>query len=171
MDQMRDDKVHSLCGRELRQGQHRLQQLAHVGGRQRRQDLDFQLVCQCGITRIHLRPHQFGLGDEPQRRRGESQVMLPGPIFLGLEFVPADLRLGILKGALGEVAAATPRDQTGLRGVRRGVEQRLRAVTLTMTPSHQPFGAGSLACGHGPNALHREVCGQPPAFRQAVWLK
>src|SRR6185295_15157548 len=93
--------------------------------------------------------------------------MLPGPIFLGLEFVPANLRLGILKGALGKVTAATPRDQTGLRGVRRGIEPRIRAVTLTITPYHQPFGAWSLACGHGPDALHREVGAQPSTFREA----
>src|SRR5215813_4943818 len=132
MDQMRDDKVHRLCGCELRQGQHRLQQLAYVSGRQRWQDLDFQLVRQCGITCIHLRPHQLRLGDEPQCGRGERQMMLPGPILLGLEFVPANLRLGILKGALGEGAAATPRDQTGLGGVRRGIEQRIRAVTIAI---------------------------------------
>src|SRR5499427_3110199 len=122
---------------------------------------------QCRITRVALRPHQFGLGDEPQRRRSESQVMLPGPIFLGLEFVPADFRLGVLKGALGKVAAATPHDETGLGGVRRGIEQCIRAVALTIASYHQPFGAGSLACGHSPDALHREVCSQPPTFRQA----
>src|SRR5215813_10190755 len=93
--------------------------------------------------------------------------MLPGPIFLGLECVPADLRFRILKGALGEVAAATPRDQTGLRGVRRGIEQRIRAVALSITPYHQPFGAWSLVCGHGPDAPHRKVCGQPSTFREA----
>src|SRR4029453_11028989 len=76
----------------------------------RGQALDFQLACQGGIPRVHLPPSQLGLGDEPQRGRRESQVMLPGSILLGLEFVPADLRLRILKGALGEVAAATPRD-------------------------------------------------------------
>src|SRR4029453_13131457 len=104
---------------------------------------------------------------EPQRGRRESQVMLPGSILLGLEFIPADLRLRILKGALGEGAAATPRDQACLWGVRRGIEQRIRAITLTIASYHQPFAAGSLACGHGPDALHREVCSQPPTFRVA----
>src|SRR5690349_9098652 len=93
--------------------------------------------------------------------------MLPGPIFLGLEFVPADLRLGILKGALGEVAAATPRNQTGRGGVRWGIEQRIRAVALTIAPYYQPFGTWSLARGHGPDAPHHEVCGQPATFREA----
>ena len=131
MDQMCDDKVHSLCGCKLRQGQHRLQQLAHVGGRQRWQDLNFPLVRECRITRVHLRPHQLRLGDEPQRGCGESHMRLPGPILLGLECVPADPRLGILKGALGEGAAATPGDQTGLRSVCRGIEQCiLRIDTL-----------------------------------------
>src|SRR5205823_14176363 len=91
--------------------------------------------------------------------------MLPRPILLGLEFVPADLRLGILKSALGEVAAATPRDQPCLWGVRRGIEQRIRAVAIAIASYHQPFDAGSLACCHHPDAPHREVCSQPPTFR------
>src|SRR4029450_12140893 len=99
--------------------------------------------------------------------REEPQVLPPGPTLRALESAPADLRLGLLKGALGEGATATPRDQPGLRGVRRGIEQPIRAVALTITPYHQPFGACSLACGHGPNALHRDVCCQPPAFREA----
>jgi hypothetical protein len=56
VDQVCNHQIHGLCGRKLPQGQHRLQQLAHVGGRQRWQDLDFQLVRQCGITPVHLRP-------------------------------------------------------------------------------------------------------------------
>ena len=79
MEQMRDDKVHRFCGCELRQGQHRLQQLAYVGGRQRWQDLDFQLVRECGITCIHLRPHQLGLGDEPQRGCSSRRSRSCGP--------------------------------------------------------------------------------------------
>src|SRR6266516_6184688 len=93
--------------------------------------------------------------------------MLPRPILLGLEFVPADLRLGILKRALGEVAAATPRDQACLWGVRRGIEQRIREVALTIASYHQPFGAWSLARCNGPDAPHREGCYQPPTFRVA----
>src|SRR5215813_861540 len=94
--------------------------------------------------------------------------MLPSPIFLGLEFVPAALRLGILTGTLGEGAAATPRDQPGLRGVRRGMEQRMRAVALTITPYHQPFGAGSLACGHGPDAAHHRDLHSFPTRRSSI---
>src|SRR5262249_27527354 len=94
-------------------------------------------------------------------------MMLPGPIFLGLAFVPADLRLGILTGALGEVAAATRGDQTGLRSVCRGIEPCIRAVTIAVTSYHQPFGTWLLACCHGPDAPHRAVCGPPPAFCEA----
>src|SRR5262249_58599865 len=79
-------------------------------------DLDCQLVRQCGSTCRPLRPHPLRVGDAPPCGRGARQMMLPGPILLGLEFVPAPLRLGILKGALGAVAAATPRAQTGLGG-------------------------------------------------------
>src|SRR4029453_11287517 len=114
-----------------------------------------------------LRPHQFGLGDEPQGGRRESQVMLPGPILLGLEFVPTDLRLRIFKGALGEVAAATPRDQPCLGGVCRCIEQRIRAVAIAMASYHQPFGAWSLAYCHGPDTAYRAVGYQPPTFRLA----
>src|SRR5262245_23462238 len=42
--------------------------------------------------------------------------MLPRPILLGLACVPAALRLGLLKEALGEGAAATPRAQACLGG-------------------------------------------------------
>jgi len=167
VDQVCDHKVHGLWGRELRPRQHRLQQLAHVGGRQRRHDLDFQLARQGRSPSGHLRPRQWGLGDEPHRGRRESPVRLPGPILLGLEFVPTDLRLRILKGALGDVAAATPRDQPCLRGVRRSLAQRLRAVASALASYHHPCGAWSLACGPSPDERHREVCCQPPTFRVA----
>src|SRR5262245_1096892 len=51
-------------------------------------------------------PPPCGLGDAPQRRRGERPGRLPGPIWLGLACVPAALRLGLLPGALGAGAAA-----------------------------------------------------------------
>ena len=132
MDQMRDDKVHSLCGCELRQGQHRLQQLSHIGRRERREALDGQLVRQAGITRIRLCPRQLGLGHKPQRQSREGQMMLPGPILLSLEFVPANLRLRILKGALGAVALAAPRNQVRRWGGRWDIEQRIRTVAVAV---------------------------------------
>ena len=111
IDQMHDHQIRRLLKRELRQGKDRLQQLAHVGRRERRQDLDFQLAGQVGVTRICLGPRQLGLGHKPQRQSREGQMMLPGPILLGLEFVPANLGLRIFKGALGEIALAAPRNQ------------------------------------------------------------
>jgi hypothetical protein len=44
IDQMCDHQLSRLLGCQLRHGQHRLQQLSHVGRRERRQDLDFQLA-------------------------------------------------------------------------------------------------------------------------------
>ena len=72
VDQMRDHEIRCLLNRELRHGQDRLQQLADVGSRERRQDLHCQLAGEFGITRIGLRPRQLGLSDEPQRRGGEG---------------------------------------------------------------------------------------------------
>ena len=76
IDQMHNHQLRCLLKRELRQGKDRLQQLADVSSRERWQDLHCHLACQFGITRICLRPRQLGLGDEPQRRSGEGQVML-----------------------------------------------------------------------------------------------
>src|SRR5262245_56209737 len=92
-------------------------------------------------------------------------MMRPGPLRLGLEFIPTDLRFRILKGALGEGAAATSRDQPCLGGACRGMEQRLRTVAIALASDHQPFGAGSLAGSHRPDAPHREVCDEAPTFR------
>ena len=167
IDQMHDHQIRRLLKCELRQGKDRLQQLAHVGRRERRQDLNCQLACQVGIPRIGLRPRQLGLGDEPQRRSGEGQVMLPRPVFLGLEFVPADLRLRIFKGAFDEVPSTTPRDQAFVRGILRGIEQRIRAVARGVASYHQPFGPRPLAYSDGPDALHGKVRGQPAAFSVA----
>jgi hypothetical protein len=44
IDQMCDHQLSRLLGCQLRHGQHCLQQLSHVGRRERRQDLDFQLA-------------------------------------------------------------------------------------------------------------------------------
>src|SRR5213593_4356962 len=94
-------------------------------------------------------------------------MMLPCPILLSLEFVPADLCLRIFKSALSEVPSTTPRDQVFVRGILRGIEQCIRAVALTIASYHHPFGAWSLACCHSPDAPHREVCYQQPTFRVA----
>jgi len=94
-------------------------------------------------------------------------VRLPRPILRGLACVPAALRLGLLKEALGEGAAATPRAQACLGGGRWGLEPRLRAVALPMASYHPACGAWSLACGHGPDTPPRAVCDQPPTFRGA----
>jgi hypothetical protein len=75
IDQMCDHQFSRLLRRQLRHGQHRPQQLSHVGRRERRQNLDFQLVGQGGITRICLRPRQLGLGHKPQRQAREGQMM------------------------------------------------------------------------------------------------
>ena len=44
-------------------------------------------------------------------------MMLPGPILLRLECVPADLRLRIFKGALSKVPSTTPHDQAFVRAL------------------------------------------------------
>src|SRR6266851_4555496 len=94
-------------------------------------------------------------------------MMLPGPILLSLEFVPADLRLRIFKGALSEVPSTTPPDQAFVRGILRGIEQCIRAVALGGASYHQPFGPRPLAYSDGPDALHGTVRGQPAAFSVA----
>ena len=109
MDQMCDHQLSRLLRRQLWHGQHRLQQLAHVGRRERWQNLDFPLAGQVGITRLCLGPRPLGLGHKPQRQAREGPMVLPGPILLGLECVPANLGLRIFKGALGEVALTAPR--------------------------------------------------------------
>ena len=87
IDQMGDHQLRCRLGRQLRPRHHRLQQLAHVGRRERRQDLDCQWAGHIGITRLCLRPRSLGLGHKPQRQSREGHMMLPGPILLGLEFV------------------------------------------------------------------------------------
>jgi len=165
IDQMCAHQLSRLLGCQLRHGQHRLQQLAHVGRRERRQDLDFQLAGQVGITPRGLRPRQLGLGHTPQRQSRESHMMLPGPILLGLACVPAHLGLRIFTGALGEGALAVPRHQVWGWGVRRGIEQRLRTVPLGIASDHQPCCAWHLACGDGPDLPEGTIDFQPPAFR------
>ena len=66
-----------------------------------------------------LGPLQLGLSYEPQRRGGQGQVMLPSPILLRLELVPAYIGLGVLKGAFDEIASTTPLNQE-LAGVSSG---------------------------------------------------
>ena len=92
-------------------------------------------------------------------------MMLPGPILLGLEFVPANLGLRILKGALGEVALAAPRHQVWRWGVRGGIEQRIRTVPLGIASDHQPFYAWPLAFGDGPDLPEGNIGFQAPTFR------
>src|SRR6266852_6178195 len=91
-------------------------------------------------------------------------MMLPGPILLSLEFVPADLRLRIFKGALSEVPSTTPPDQAFVRGILRGIEQCIRAVALGVASYDQPFGPRPLAYSDGPDALHGKIRCQPAAF-------
>src|SRR5215510_3531867 len=94
-------------------------------------------------------------------------MVLPRPILLSLELVPADLRLRLLEGALGEGAAAAPCDQACGRGVLRALEQGIRAGAIAVASDHQPLGPRLLARRHGPHAPHGKVRGQPPAFRVA----
>src|SRR5215831_14313160 len=91
-------------------------------------------------------------------------MMLPGPILLGLECVPADLRLRIFKGALSEVPSTTPRNQAFVGGILRGIEQGIRAVTLGVASYDQPFGPRPCASSDGPDALHGKIRCQPAAF-------
>src|SRR5712664_2964924 len=164
MDQRQDHQLCCLLKRELRQGKDRLEQLAYVGSRERRHDLNCSLAGECGITRIGLRPRQLGLCDEPQRRGGEGQMMLPCLILLGLEFVPADLRLGIFTGARSDVPSTTPPDQAFVRGILRGIEPGIRAVALGVASYDQPCGPRPLAYRDGPDALHGKIRGQWAAF-------
>ncbi len=100
-----------LFGRELRYGQDRLQQFAHVGGREGRQDDDLQLVEQLGVTRILLPPREFDTGDEPQRRGGQGQLVFPGAVLARLKVIPAEFGFGVLIDAFGEVALTARLDQ------------------------------------------------------------
>ena len=54
-----------------------------------------------------------------------------------------------------------------MRGILRGIEQRIRAVARGVASYHQPFGPRPLAYSDGPDALHGKVRGQPAAFSVA----
>ena len=90
-------------------------------------------------------------------------MMLPCPILLGLACVPAARRLRLFKGTLSEVSSTTPRDQTFVRGILRGMEQGRRAVALGVASYDQPCGPRPLASSDGPDALHGPIRCQPAA--------
>jgi hypothetical protein len=165
IDQMCEHQLSRLLRRQLRHGQHRLQQLSHVGRRERWPNLAFPLAGQVGITPICLRPRQLGLGHTPQRQPREGHMLLPGPILLGLEFVPAHLGLRIRKGALGAGALAAPRQQVWRWGVRQGIAQRRRTVARGVASDHPPVCARHLAFRDRPDLPEGTVRCQPPACR------
>ncbi len=117
--QMSDYLFSGLLGRELREWQHCLQQLSHVGSREGRQHLYLQLARQLRVTLMGLGPVQLDLSYEPQRSGGQGQVMLPRPALLRLEIVPAYVGLGVLKDTFDEIASTTPLNQE-LPGVSSG---------------------------------------------------
>ena len=91
-------------------------------------------------------------------------MVLPSPILLGLELVPAQLRLGIFNGPLAEIAMATPMDEALWRGIQRGIEEGIGAITTAVPPDHQPLDPGLLALGYRPHWCHGELLLQQPPF-------
>src|SRR5712691_11761965 len=78
MDQMCDNQAGGLVGRQLLQGQDRLQQCADVGHGEGGEDFDLQLLTQGGVARMRLRPVHLGFGHEPQGQGVQRRVMDPG---------------------------------------------------------------------------------------------
>ena len=165
IDQMWDHQLSRLLGRQRRHGEHRLQQLSHVGRRERWQDCDFPWAGQVGITRRGLPPRPLGLGDQPHRPSRQGHMMLPGPILLGLACVPAHLGLRIFTGALGAGALAASRHHGWRWGGRWGLAQRRRPVALGVASDHQPCYPWPRAFGDRPDWPEGTIGFQPPACR------
>lgn len=101
---MFNDKQGSLMRGKLRQRQSGAQQLTDVGDGQDGQDIVGVLVKQGGVVRVLERPIEAGLGDKPAGKDGQGQVVLPGAELDCLEFVPSELRFGILNGPFDKKA-------------------------------------------------------------------
>ncbi len=78
---MFDDQTSGLFLRQLGQRHHGLQQLAHIGDRQRGQNFEFHLLSQLRVPGIRIGPIVLGLSDEPGCQDGQCQVMFPGADF------------------------------------------------------------------------------------------
>jgi hypothetical protein len=84
---MFDDLSTSFMGRQFREGHDRSQQFAHVGRRKGWQGFEFQLLSQLRIALAIFRPLELDNGDDPEFAGGQGGVVLPGAVFLSLEFI------------------------------------------------------------------------------------
>ena len=132
VDQMFHDQSSGFLVRELRQRHRRSQQFPHIGDRQCRQVIDRQLAIQLGVAGELLLPLEFGLGHEPRCQNGQSQLMFPGTELLGLQLIPAHLRLGVLNGALDEVALGLQPGQFFQGRLRVGIAEGVAAIPVSI---------------------------------------
>jgi len=173
LDQMCAHPRSRLVRRQLRHGPHRLQQLAHVGRRERRQHLDFPWASQVGSPRLGLRPRPCGLGHAPQRQARSGPMRLPGPRRLRVACVPAPRGLRLRQGARGAGALAAPRHPGwggGAAGAWRSVDGPSPSASRRLTsPSARvlvPSTTGptcllAQSAAHRPRAVCRPCRGCP----------
>jgi len=68
--------------------------------------VSYCLLQELGVRGEFLQPGQSGFSDEPTGHHGESQVVLPSEILKSLEFIPTELRFGLLIAAFDKIALA-----------------------------------------------------------------
>src|SRR5436190_2105775 len=90
-------------------------------------------------------------------------MVLPGTVLLGLQLIPASLRLGVLVGPLHSVPLAAEPGQTLQGGVWRGVAQRVAAFAGRGAADEQPFLSHRLIAD-GPDPPGSEVVEQLAAL-------
>jgi hypothetical protein len=100
---MFDDLSTSFLGRQLREGHDRSQHLAYVGRRKGWQRFEFQLLSQLRIALAIFRPLEFDNGNESECAGGQGGVVLPGEVFLSLEFISANFIFAVLDHSFNKV--------------------------------------------------------------------
>jgi len=164
---MFDDQAGGFVGREWLQRQHCRQQFAQLGQRQGWPDCDLKLLQQFWVPGISACPVPFGLGAAPQRQRVQRRIVAPGALLASQRFLPTALCLGVLAGALDEVALTAPPSQWGQRGSGGGIAQRAATRGVRLPAHEKPFFTDFTGGRRRPNSARGAVLGQQAALRVA----
>jgi len=82
---MFDELSLGFFGRKLREAENRPQHFAHISRREGWQRIEVKLLSQFKVTLAVFDPIELGSGDGPLGASGQSSIMFPGKVLLGVD--------------------------------------------------------------------------------------
>ena len=129
---MFDDLSLGFFGRELWEWHDRPQHLSDIGRGQGRQDFEFELLHQFGVTLAFFGPGQLCRGHKPQGTGGQSSMMLPSRVLLCLKLIPSLLVFGVLNHPFDEIAPTQQYGQVLQRSILWRIAEGIGVVTILL---------------------------------------